>query len=144
MSTLQITYQGTVYPWHCDHMGHMNVMWYAGKFDEASWNLLADLGLTTGYFRSEARGMAAVEQKLNYFKELVAGDVIIIRSGVLEVRDKVVRVVHQMENAVTGDIAAVALLTGVHISTQSRRGSALPDAVAKLARERTVDFELQR
>ena len=32
-----ITYRGTVYPWQCDHMGHMNVMWYVGKFDEASW-----------------------------------------------------------------------------------------------------------
>ena len=29
-----LTYRGTVYPWHCDHMGHMNVMWYVGKFDE--------------------------------------------------------------------------------------------------------------
>ena len=28
-----LSYKGTVYPWHCDHMGHMNVMWYAGKFD---------------------------------------------------------------------------------------------------------------
>jgi acyl-CoA thioesterase FadM len=32
------TYRGTVYPWHCDHIGHMNVMWYVGKFDEATWN----------------------------------------------------------------------------------------------------------
>ena len=30
-----LTYRGTVYPWHCDHVGHMNVMWYVGKFDEA-------------------------------------------------------------------------------------------------------------
>jgi acyl-CoA thioester hydrolase len=31
-----LTYRGTIYPWHCDHMGHMNVMWYVGKFDEAT------------------------------------------------------------------------------------------------------------
>jgi acyl-CoA thioesterase FadM len=29
------TYRGTVYPWQCDHVGHMNIMWYVGKFDEA-------------------------------------------------------------------------------------------------------------
>ena len=34
MLGLPITYRGVVYPWQCDHMGHMNVMWYAGKFDE--------------------------------------------------------------------------------------------------------------
>src|SRR4051812_38521462 len=35
-----VTYRGVVYPWHCDHLGHMNNMWFAGKFDEASWNLV--------------------------------------------------------------------------------------------------------
>ena len=39
MSDRITTYKGTVYPWHCDHVGHMNVMWYVGKFDEATWNL---------------------------------------------------------------------------------------------------------
>jgi hypothetical protein len=46
MSELALTYRGTVYPWQCDHLGHMNVMWYVGKFDEASWQLLATLGFT--------------------------------------------------------------------------------------------------
>ena len=32
------TYRGTVYPWHCDPI---YVMWYGGKFDEATWNLTA-------------------------------------------------------------------------------------------------------
>jgi acyl-CoA thioester hydrolase len=45
-----ITYRGVVYPWHCDHMGHMNVMWYTGKFDEACWQLLSMLGLTQARF----------------------------------------------------------------------------------------------
>jgi len=39
--TMEVTYRGTVYPWHCDHVGHMNIMWYVGKFDEANWNLFA-------------------------------------------------------------------------------------------------------
>jgi hypothetical protein len=30
------TYRGTVCPWQCDHVGHMNIMWYVGKFDEAA------------------------------------------------------------------------------------------------------------
>jgi acyl-CoA thioester hydrolase len=35
-----LSYRGAVYPWQCDHMGHMNVMWYVGKFDKATWNFL--------------------------------------------------------------------------------------------------------
>ncbi len=31
-----VTYRGVVYPWHCNHVGHMKVKWYVGKFDEAT------------------------------------------------------------------------------------------------------------
>ena len=31
-----INYRRTAYPRQRDHMGHMNVMWYVGEFDEAS------------------------------------------------------------------------------------------------------------
>jgi len=57
-----LTYRGAVYPWHCDHMGHMNAMWYVGKFDEATWQLFAAVGLTAAWLRTNDRGMAAVEQ----------------------------------------------------------------------------------
>ena len=47
MSAMLETYRGAVYPWHCDHMGHMNVMWHVGKFDEATWNLFAAVCVIT-------------------------------------------------------------------------------------------------
>lgn len=46
-----------VYPWQCDHLGHMNVMWYVGKFDEATWQGLTMLGLTPSFLREQNRGM---------------------------------------------------------------------------------------
>lgn len=46
MLDLPITYRGVVYPWQCDHMGHMNVMWCVGKFDEATWQFFSTFGLT--------------------------------------------------------------------------------------------------
>ncbi|HET7639657.1 MAG TPA: thioesterase family protein, partial [Ktedonobacteraceae bacterium] len=60
MSDLILTHRGVVYPWQCDHMGHMNVMWYVGKFDEATWQLFAVLGMTPSFLREQQRGMAAV------------------------------------------------------------------------------------
>src|SRR6516225_1180312 len=83
-----ITYKGTVYPWQCDHIGHMNIMWYVSKFDEANWNFFATLGLTPRYLREQHRGMAAVQQNISYKRELLAGDIVEVRSRVLEVRRK--------------------------------------------------------
>ena len=94
MAAFILTYRGTVYPWHCDHMGHMNVMWYVGKFDEATWQLLASVGLSGTRLRTENVGMVAVEQHLEYKRELRAGDLLTIRSSVQEVREKSIFFVH--------------------------------------------------
>ena len=43
MSEPLLTDRGTVYPSHCNHVGHMNVMWYVGKFDVDAEPRLAPL-----------------------------------------------------------------------------------------------------
>lgn len=140
MTALIETYQGVVYPWHCDHIGHMNVMWYVGKFDEATWGLFSKLGLTPSYFRAHKRGMAAVEQRIAYQRELRAGDTVVVRSGVLEVREKVIRFVHEMRNAETEEIAATTLLTGVHMNTETRSATPFPVDIIEVARAQIVDY----
>ena len=129
-----LTYRGTIYPWHCDHMGHMNVMWYVGKFDEATWHLLASAGLTRKRMREEGIGMAAVEQRIEYKRELLAGDLITIRSYFQEVREKALVFVHEMTNEETQEVAARTFLTGVCLDTKTRKARPLPADV----RERTV------
>lgn len=125
-----ITYRGAVYPWHCDHMGHMNVMWYVGKFDEAVWNLFTRLGLTPSYLRRERRGMAALEQTIRYQRELLAGDVVAVRSVVTELNDKVVKVRQTLVNVEQGFVAATMDLVGVHLDTTLRKAVPFPPAIA--------------
>ena len=133
MNELPITYRGTVYPWHCDHMGHMNVMWYVGKFDEASWQILASLGLTRTRTREEGIGAVAVEQHINYKRELLAGDIVTIRSGVIEVKNKVLRLFHEMRNEETGEIAATMTVVAIHIDVHARKARALPEDIRERA-----------
>jgi acyl-CoA thioester hydrolase len=131
-----VTYRGVVYPWHCDQVGHMNVMWYVGKFDEATWNLFLRAGITPGYLRANQRGMAAVDQHIEYRRELRAGDVVAIRSEVLEIEARKIRFRHEMRNEETGEVAAVTTLLGVHMDTQARKACAFPPEV--LARGRAL------
>ncbi len=128
-----VTYCGTVYPWQCDHVGHMNIMWYVGKFDEANWNLFARIGLTPTYLRESNRGMAAVQQNITYKRELLAGDIVEIRSVLLEIRDKSIRFLHEMRNAEIGEIAASCEITGVHMDRMARKSAPFSDAIRKLA-----------
>jgi len=121
---------GTVYPWHCDHMGHMNVMHYVGRFDEATWQLFGRLGLTPDWLLANHRGMAAVEQILRYQRELRAGALFEIRSRVLAATEKSIRFEHVMRFAGTESLAATCELTGLHLDTQARRATAFPDDIA--------------
>src|SRR6201996_6145712 len=135
----EATYRGAVYPWHCDHVGHMNVMWYVGKFDEANWNFLSRFGLTPSYLRESGCGMAAVQQNISYKRELLAGDLVEIRSSLLEIRDKSIRFLHEMRNAETGEIAASCEITGVHMDRALRKSTPFsPDIRDTAARQLAV------
>jgi acyl-CoA thioester hydrolase len=129
-----ITYRGVVYPWQCDHMGHMNVMWYTSKFDEATWNLFAHIGITPTYIRERKLGMAAVQQNTAYKKELSPGDVVTVRSRILEVREKVIRFEHVLSNGDSGEVAATTELTGVHLDLVTRKSRPFPPDILESAR----------
>jgi acyl-CoA thioester hydrolase len=133
MATAMRTYQGVVYPWHCDHVGHMNVMWYTAKFDEATWFFFNALGLTRTLLAAERRGMAAVEQRIAYERELLAGDAVAVDTTLLEVRRRVLRFAHRMLVPDTGATAAVMMQTTVHLDLAARRAVALPEAVQQAA-----------
>jgi acyl-CoA thioester hydrolase len=129
-----LTYRGTVYPWQCDHVGHMNVMWYVGKFDEATWQLFNAIGLTPSYLRSAQRGMAAVDQHITYSRELHAGAVVSISSVVREVHEKRIVFAHEMRNDETGEVAASTTLVGVHLDTATRKSCPFPAVVVEAAK----------
>ncbi|MEA2057734.1 MAG: thioesterase family protein [Actinomycetota bacterium] len=133
-----LTNQSVVYPWHCDHMGHMNVMWYTSKFDEATWRFFAELGMTSKWFAENDRGMAAIEQTTKYLSELNAGDVIEINTRLLESHEKVLVFEHEMVDAVGGRVAATSKITGVHLDTVARRSTSFAAQVMEAASQLLV------
>lgn len=123
------TYRGIVYPNQLDHMGHMNVQWYTAKFDEGTWHFLSMIGITSDYIKETNKGMAALEQKMKYRTEVMAGDLLIVKTQPLEVTEKVIRFIHYMYNAETGQEAASCECVGVHFDRNTRKSCPLPENV---------------
>jgi acyl-CoA thioester hydrolase len=111
----------------------MNIMWYVGKFDEANWNVFAQIGVSPSYIRQGRFGVAGVQQNITYKQELMAGDVIEVRSRILEVRDKVVRFVHEMRNAERDEVVAICEITAVHLDRKTRKSCMFPPEVRRAA-----------
>lgn len=130
-----VTARGTVHEWQRDHMGHINVRAYMEFFEEACWQLYAMLGMPASLLRSGALHLVAVQQNISYKKELYPGDTVAVRSGVLEVRKKVLRFRHELFNTETSDVCSSCDFTVVCIDPVARTSRPLPLEVEARSRE---------
>ena len=133
------TARGTVHEWQRDHMGHINVRAYMEFFEEACWQFYAMLGLTASKLRSGEVHLAAVQQNIGYRKELYPGDTIAVRSGVLELREKVLRFRHELYNTENGEVASTCEFTVVCLDPQARKSRPFPAECAVRARGLTIE-----
>jgi acyl-CoA thioester hydrolase len=77
--------------------------------------------------------MAGVQQNISYNQELFAGDVIEIRSQLVEIGDKRLIVRHEMRNIETGGVAALCEITAVHLDKREHKACDFPPAIRKAA-----------
>jgi acyl-CoA thioester hydrolase len=127
------TYRGFVYPWAIDHVGHLNVQSYVGRFDEASWHFLARLGLPPTALKRDGRSFVAVDQRIQYRREVLAGSLLHVTTELVEVRRKTIRYVHRMFDSETGDEVASMELVVAYFDTAARASAELPAHVSAAA-----------
>jgi len=139
MAQLFETARGTVHTWQCDHMGHINVRAYGEFFEEACWQLYNRIGITPSLLRSGKFHMAAVQQDISYKKELLAGDVVEVRSGIVEIREKVLRFLHELHNGETDELCATSVFTVVCLDSEARKSRPFPEEIAAKARALLID-----
>ena len=129
------TYRGFVYPSVMDHVGHMNVQSYTARFDEATWQFLAQLGLTPSFLKRNQHGAVAVDQHTQYRREVLSGSLLHITTELISLGRTSIRVVHRMYDSETGDEVATTELVGVYFDLDRRAPTPLPAAVHRRATE---------
>ena len=97
------TYRATVAPEDCDHLGHMNVQHYFRAVSDGMFSLMAEIGLGPTEIRARRLSFAVVRAETDFLAELVAGDVIALRSGVEAMGTKSVRFRHELINVARGE-----------------------------------------
>ena len=127
MSRVIETFRGMVYPWQCDHQGHLNTKEYVGMFDAAFWHHLSAMGFTRAYLGGFNRGFVDVKDVLEYQDEVVAGSLIVVESVLLRIGGKSITALFTMRDAETGEIAATSEKVAVYFDLEARRSVSLPD-----------------
>lgn len=122
------TFRSSVYPWHCDAMGHMNTQFYAGFYDSATLHFLASL-CPNQELKATGLGWADVRQLIEYRKETLAGDLLIIRSKLVRLGTKSVEYHHALSNAETGALHATSAQVTVLFDLAQRRAVPLTEKI---------------
>ena len=129
------TARGTVHSWQCDHMGHANLRAYGEFFEQALWHVFHRIGITPAVLRGDSIRMAGVQQNIHYRRELLPGDLIVVRSGLAEFKERSLKMRHEMQHVESGEICATCELTAVCIDPQTRKPRTFPAEIAAKAKE---------
>ncbi len=113
----------------------MNVQFYVSKVSDAAWHVMASIGITPAFIRERRQAPAAVKQEIAYLKELRAGDLLRMDSGVLEASEKRLTFYHRLTN---GQVAMTSKVYTVNIDLDARRSTLLDPAILASALERLV------
>jgi acyl-CoA thioester hydrolase len=68
---------------------------------------------------------------MTFNREVSAGDLIEVRSRVLEIGDSALRVYHEMLHAETNETVAVSTLTEAHLDSSTRKPCPLPPEIQR-------------
>ena len=122
-----------MYPSSIDHVGHMNVQFYTARFDEATWQFMAQLGLTPSFLKRNQRAGVAVDQHTQYKREVLVGSLLHVTTELIALGRTSIRFVHRMYDSETGEEVAQTEFVGVFFDTERRSPTPLPAAVHRCA-----------
>ncbi len=127
------TARGTIEPWECDAQGELHPRFFMARCSDAVTHLQHHYGLTPEYRRQRGLGSAALEYNIEFHRPLRAGDGIITRSGLREMRGKIQYFFHWFMDAATRETVATVETAGTLFDFESRRSVDIPDDLRELA-----------
>lgn len=97
------TSRGTFNQWELDASGHAHLRFRMNAYTSAMPHLMARIGFTTEAREEKGWGFAALDYKLAHARPIKVGEPYEMRSGLYELKDKTMRMVHHMVQAMTGE-----------------------------------------
>lgn len=133
MSDWMEAHRGVVFPWLCDHIGHMNVRWYAHCFDDAGFHLWLRIGLSHATLRNRGIATVIARTETDFKHELNAGELLVVESAFTRLGTKSLVCSHRLKNAETGVLCATQSAVEVFFDLKTRAAIPIPpDLRAKL------------
>ena len=128
------TARDSLKPWEVDTHGEAAWPAFVHRFSAANGHVIAAFGMTPAYMREQRRGFSTFEFRLAWPGTLRAGDLIVVRTGLLHIGNSSIRLLHRLRDARTGALVATLEQAGVHLDLDARRPSPLPGPLRERAK----------
>jgi acyl-CoA thioester hydrolase len=135
------SYRGQVLASECDLMGHLNIQYYISRMSHAPLTMGYLVGIVPEDLKERKRGFAAVQQNSRYMKELLAGDIIHMNSGVLKNTDKTITFHHKLFNSASGEQTMETTLTVAYMDIANRKAVPLTEEMRQKIQTMAVKTE---
>lgn len=132
------TNRAVVMPAQCDHLGHMNVRYYAHIFDEASFHAWASIGITFEAMYAENAVTVVAHTATDFVQEVKAGSLLKVESGFVKLGTKSTTYRQRLINAESGVLHAKQQVVEVFFDLTARKSVPMPDVFRGIIAEALV------
>jgi acyl-CoA thioester hydrolase len=119
----------TVRPEWIDYNGHMNEAFYVLVFGHATDAMMIETGMGQQYREESGCSLYTAEAHVRYLREVSEGAEVTVRTRILGVDAKKVRLVLEMRAAGRKDPVATTELLMIHVDQAAGRAAAFPHSV---------------
>lgn len=137
------TYRGFVFPGGSDHKGRVSPSFYSNRFDEASRQFMAYLGLSPAVLAVRDRGAIAVEQRTERRRDVRENSLLHITTELLDLGQRHLRFVHRMYDSESLEEVAKAEFLGVCFDNISGVSIDVPELAQERAMELLIGLDRQ-
>ncbi len=132
------TNRAVVFPAQCDHLGHMNVRYYAHVFDDASFHAWASIGITFEAMYAEKAVTVVAHTATDFIQEVRAGSLIKVESAFAKVGSKSTTYHQRLINAESGILHARQRVVEVFFNLETRSSVDMPESFRQTIAEALV------
>ena len=124
---MTVRWRETVRPEWVDYNGHLSEAYYVLVFGHATDAVMDAVGLDAAYRKRTGASLFTAESHVCYLDQVRDGEVVEVRSAVIGVGAKVLRLWHEM--AAGGRLRATEEILAVHVRVDTAGAAELPPEV---------------
>ena len=129
-------HKGVAHPWQCDILGHLTTRFYVAMFDDASYHYLHTMFGWSGNTDADGRlSWADVRHTINYKAQVMPGDLLEVRAGLVKIGSKSLTVANEMTKLGNGEVAATLECVMVLFDRHERGAAIIPDDMRDTAKQ---------